>query len=302
MKKRVIVTGGAGFIGSHLVDALVARRYVVRVLDSLISGKEERVNYPALFQKVDVQNMLRLIQEFNGADTVFHLAALPRVQYSLAHPLTTFAVNERGTQNVLVAAHEAGVRRVVFASSSSVYGNQALMPLGEWMRPSPISPYGTHKLNGENLCRTWHYAYGLQTVCLRFFNVYGPRFDPNGDYALVIGKFINQRLQGSPLTICGDGNQTRDFTHVSDVVRACIAAMESERVGAGDTLNIGCANPVSINRIAELVGGPTEHVPARQEPRHTHAAIERAGWRLGWYPHVRIEEGIGNLKKLHGLS
>jgi len=304
MARKVVVTGGAGFIGSHLVDALVGLGREVVALDDLSAGKEANVHPAARLAVVNVLDAASLAREFAGADVVFHLAAKPRVQLSIEKPMETGLVNINGTMNVLRAAEQAGVRRVVFASSSSVYGNPQVLPAHEGLELNPLSPYAAHKQVGEVLCRVWGQTYGLEIVCLRFFNVYGPRFDPNGPYALVIGKFIGQRLKGEPLTICGDGEQTRDFTHVSDVVRACIAAGEMHPVYAlGDAINVGGGNPVSINRIAALVGGPVVRVPARTgEPRHTHADITKARHALGWQPSVRIEDGIADLKATMGLQ
>jgi len=304
MSRKVVVTGGAGFIGSHLVDALVALGRQVVAVDDLSAGKETNVNGGARLAVVNILDATSLQREFAGADTVYHLAAKPRVQLSIEKPMETGLTNINGTMNVLRAAEQTGVRRVVFASSSSVYGNPAVLPAHEGLEPNPLSPYAAHKQVGEVLCRVWGTTYGLETVCLRFFNVYGPRFDPSGPYALVIGKFIGQRLAGEPLTVCGDGEQTRDFTHVSDVVRACIAAGDVRLHGFPvGPVNIGGGNPASINRIAALVGGPVVRVPARTgEPRATHADISRAKALLDWAPHVSVEEGIARLKADMGLQ
>ncbi len=298
---KVIVTGGAGFIGSHLTDALIKKGCEVVVVDTLVAGTAEHVNVHARLAQVDIRNFSELLGEFYGAQVVFHLAALPRVQYSIEHPLLTHAVNVTGTANVLEAARIAGVSRVIYSASSSAYGDQIELPLREDMHPDPLSPYGAQKYMGEVLCRVSSQVFGLRTVCLRYFNVYGPRFNPEGAYALVIGKFITQRLKGHPLTITGDGMQTRDFTHVSDVVRANLLAMHSPLVAPGEVINIGAGHNVSINRLADLIGGPTEHVPARPEPRNTLADRTKAREVLGWVPRVSFEQGIAELKAEFGV-
>jgi UDP-glucose 4-epimerase len=303
MRRKIVVTGGAGFIGSHLVNALVGLGHRVVVVDNLVSGKAENVHKAAELCIRDIRDVKSIRSAFVRADTVFHLAALPRVQLSIEKPLETGAVNINGTMNVLVAAQDAKVRRFVFASSSSVYGDPAVLPAHEELVPSPLSPYAMHKHVGEVMCRIWNGIYGLQTLPLRLFNVYGPGFDPNGPYALVIGKFITQRLRGEPMTICGDGEQSRDFTHVTDVVRAFLSAMDCPEYNAhGNPINIGCGSPATVNRIAELIGGPVAMCSPRSgEPRRTHADITKAQRILGWTPRVSIEQGIAMLKESTGL-
>lgn len=303
MAKRYVVTGGAGFIGSNLVDALVLSGAEVVVVDDLSAGKREHVHPSAELRVLDIRDGSgALATTFTGADGVFHLAAIPRVQVSIAHPVLTSEVNIIGTINVLEAARNAGVERLVFASSSSVYGDQDRLPLDEDMTPNPLSPYAIQKLAGEHFCRVWAETHGVNTVALRFFNVYGPRLNPEGAYALVIGKFLRQRQHGKLLTICGDGEQTRDFTHVSDVVAACIRAMTDLNT-KGIAINIGAGNPVSVNRIAELIGGPVIHInPRPGEPRRTCADITRAEVVLGWKPKTTIEAGITDLKEHIGLD
>ena len=232
-----------------------------------------------------------------GAKFVFHLAALPRVQYSIEHPVETHEVNVTGTQNVLIAARECGVKRVVYSASSSAYGDQKVMPLVETMTPNPKSPYGLHKYVGEVYARVWSEIYGLETVSLRYFNVYGPRINPDGAYPLAIGKFFKLRRTGKPLTIWGDGTQTRDFTHVRDVVRANLLAAESPKVGKGEVINIGAGRNFSINDVAKLIGGSIVHEPARLEPHDTLADNSLAKKLLGWKPEVTLEEGIAELKE-----
>lgn len=285
--KKVVVTGGDGFIGSHLVQELKNEGFDVVVVD-IKSGKDIR----------DTQSLTELCK---GASYVFHLAALPRVQYSIEHPQETHDTNITGTLSVLVAARDAGVKRVIYSASSSAYGDALAMPLKETVTPAPISPYALHKYIGELYCRLFSDVYKLPTVSLRYFNVYGPGADPNGAYALVIAKFLQQRAEGKPMTITGDGTQTRDFTHVRDVVRANILASLSDKVGKGEVINIGAGENASVNTIATLIGGPVEFVAARMEPHDTLADNSLAKELLGWQPEVGLEEGINELKKLAGL-
>lgn len=300
--KKVVVVGGAGFIGSHVADALVERGFNVHVIDNLSGGKKENINPKVFFHKADIRNLEEIKPIIKGAKFVFHLAALPRVQYSIEHPAETHEVNVTGTQNVLIAAREGGVKRVIYSASSSAYGDQPTMPLVETMTPNPKSPYGLHKYVGEVYMRVWSAVYNLETVSLRYFNVYGPRINPDGAYPLAIGKFLKQRQAGKPLTIWGDGTQTRDFTHVRDVVKANLLAAESDKVGKGEVINIGAGKNFSINKIAELIGGPTIHEPARLEPHDTLADNSLAKKLLGWKPEVSLEEGINELKKLWNIE
>lgn len=295
--KKIVVTGGAGFIGSHIVDALIGNGYEVHVIDNLSGGKRENINTKAFFHELDIRSLKSIKTVIAGAIYVFHLAALARVQYSIENPVETSEVNVTGTLNVLVAAREGGVKKVIYSASSSAYGNQETMPLKEDMTANPLSPYGLQKYVGELYCRAWSNVYGLPTVSLRYFNVYGPRYNSEGAYALVIGKFIKQKMSGSKMTVTGDGKQTRDFTHVRDVVRANILAAESEKVGGGEVINIGAGKNHSINKIAELVGGEVEYLPARLEPHDTLADNSKAKKLLGWAPQVSVEEGIQELLK-----
>lgn len=301
-KIKAVVVGGAGFIGSNLTDALIKKGYEVAVVDDLSGGKKENVNPKAKFYRMSILDGGKLKKVFQGADYVFHLAALPRVQYSIEHPKKTNEVNVEGMLNVLIASHEAGVKKVVYSASSSAYGDQKIMPLREDMAASPKSPYGLQKYVGELYCRLWSSVYGLPTVSLRYFNVYGPRLNPDGAYALVIGKFLKQRKDGKAITITGDGKQTRDFTHVYDVVRANILAAESSAVGKGEVMNIGAGRNFSINKVAELIGGPVEYLPARLEPHDTLADNSLAKKLIGWKPEVQLEDGIAELKKMWKLQ
>jgi len=295
--KKVVVTGGAGFIGSHLVDALIEKGFDVHVIDNLSCGHIEYVNKGAVLHKLDIRDLESIKPVVKGVKYVFHLAALPRVQFSIQNPSETNDVNVIGTLNVLIASKEGGVEKVIYSSSGSVYGDQSTMPLVESMVADPISPYALHKYIGELYCRLWSRVYQLPTVSLRYFNVYGSRLDPNGEHALLIGKFIKQKKEGKKLTVTGDGKQTRDFTHVSDVVQANILAAESGQVGEGEVINIGAGKNQSINKIAELVGGEVEYIPARLEPRDSLADNSKARKLLDWEPRVSIEDGIKELLK-----
>jgi nucleoside-diphosphate-sugar epimerase len=303
MAEKAVVTGGAGFVGSHIVDALIERGFDTHVVDNYAAGKhEERFNAKATYHEVDIRDYDALAPIVKGAAYVFHEAALPRVQFSIENPLETFSVNVQGTASVLRAAHQGGVKRVIYAASSSAYGDQDQLPLKEDMPAQPKSPYGLQKYMGEMMCKLWSEVYGLETVSLRYFNVYGLRFDPSGPYALVMGKFILQRSQGKPLTIWGDGTHTRDYTNAKDIVRANLLAMESAKVGRGEVINIGGMRNISVNEIAAMVGGPVVHEPERLEPAHTLADTTRAKELLGWQPSVRLEDGIAEMKVSMGLS
>jgi UDP-glucose 4-epimerase len=295
--KKVIVTGGAGFIGSNLVDAFVEKGWDVHVIDNLSAGKKEYVNPQATLHVVDIRNREEIEPLFKDVEYVFHLAALPSVQGSIDHPEESHDINVTGTLNVLIAAQKNNVKKVVFTSSAAVYGDQDIMPLREDMTAMPKSPYGVHKFIGEMYCKTWSTVYGLPTVCLRYFNVYGPRFNPDGAYALVIGKFMKLRAEGKPITITGDGTQTRDFVHVADIAAANSAAAESTSVKNGESINIGEGKNYSINKVAELIGGPIEYIPARLEAKDALADITKAEQLLGWKSTISLEKGITELKR-----
>jgi UDP-glucose 4-epimerase len=302
MAHTFLITGGAGFIGTNLAEQLLADGKRVIVVDNLVGGNAERLPGEVEFHKIDICDHEALVSLMGGVHVVVHLAALPRVQFSIEHPFEAQHANVDGTLSVLEAARKNGVKRVVYAASSSAYGDQDIMPLREDMPPMPKSPYGLHKCYGEVLMKLWHDIHGLETVSLRFFNVYGPKhFDPNGAYALVIGKFIKQRTEGHPMTITGDGEQTRDFTHVVDIVDGIRRASEGVSVGGGEVINLGAGRNVTINRIAELIGGPVEYIAPRIEPKHTRADNTKAKDLLGWEPHISIEDGIREIKKLCNL-
>src|SRR6266704_7161631 len=294
---RAAVVGGAGFIGSNLVDALVERGDDVLVVDKLSTGYRSNLNPAAPLAEVDITvDSERLTSVLHGREVVFLTAAMPRVPRSIEDPVGTHEVNVTGALRVLKAAVDAGVRRVVYSSSSSVYGDQPTLPLTEDMPPGPLNPYACQKLMSEIYARNFAHIYGLETVCLRYFNVYGPRQVTEGAYRLVIGIFMDQRRRGEPLTIHGDGQQTRDFTWVGDVVRANVLAAESDRVGKGEPINVGAGCEVNVKRIAELVGGPVEYQPPRGfDERFKRAGIRRARELLGWEPTVQVDEGMRRL-------
>lgn len=293
---RFGVTGIAGFIGSQIADALIERGEEVVGIDDLSTGHREYVNPRARLFELDLATSTQLREVLASVDVVFHTAALARVPRSIEQPLETHAANVTGTLNLLKSCVDAGVRRVVYSSSSSVYGDQPTLPLTEDMPPNPLNPYACQKYMGEIYCRNFVQVYGLETVCLRYFNVYGPRQVMEGAYRLVIGIFMDQRERGEPLTIHGDGEQTRDFTHVSDVVRANLLAAESPQVGRGEPVNVGSGREFSINQVAGLIGGPTVHTaPRGNDERFKRASVARAREVLGWEPTVNLEDGIAAL-------
>lgn len=299
--KTFLITGGAGFIGTNIAEKLVAEGQVVKVVDNLVGGNEKRLPKEVEFNKLDIRETEALAKVCEGVDVVIHLAALPRVQFSIQHPQETHDVNVTGTLSVLEAAKKAGVKRVVYAASSSAYGDQEVLPLSVDLPPQPKSPYALQKYMGEEMMRLWSEIFSIETVSLRFFNVYGPHLDPEGPYALVIGRFLKLVKEGEPLTITGDGEQTRDFTHVFDVTRAVILAANKDTVGKGESLNVGAGNQTSINDLAKMIGGKIEYVSARLEPKHTMADISKTKELLGWEPTIKLADGVEELKKSFGL-
>lgn len=301
-KKIVLVTGGAGFIGSNLVDELVKKKWKVRIIDNLSIGKKENLNPAAKFYKLDIRDLSKIKPVFKGVDYVFHLAAFPRAQPSIDDPFGTNEINLNGTINVLIAARQAKVKKVIFSSSSSVYGDQEKSPKREDMKSNPMSPYALQKYASELYCRLFSLLYGLPTVCLRYFNVYGKRQSLEGSYCLVMGIFARQRLQDKPLTIVGDGKQRRDYTNVADVVRANILAALSKKVGKGEAINIGRGRSFSVNELAAMIGGPAINIFPRVEPRESLADNSLARRLLGWKPIVDLPDWIKKYKKELGLD
>jgi UDP-glucose 4-epimerase len=297
---RVLVTGGGGFIGSHLVERLLALDHEVRVLDSFATGRRENIARLSEVDLVegDIQSYERTHAATLGCDAVLHQAALPSVPRSVQDPLMTNVANVTGTLNLLLAARDNGVRRVVYASSSSVYGPTEVLPKEESQRPSPISPYAVSKLAGEGYCHAFSSIYGLECIALRYFNVFGPRQDPNSQYSAVIPKFIVAGLEGRQPTIFGDGEQSRDFTYVDNVIDANLLAMESDN-GVGGVFNIACGDRVTLNQmvthLGDALGAPLEadHCPPRTgDVQHSHADITRARTTLGYEPTVLFAEGL----------
>ncbi|RJQ35868.1 SDR family NAD(P)-dependent oxidoreductase [Candidatus Parcubacteria bacterium] len=301
-KKKVVVTGGAGFIGSNLAHALVEKGFEVHIVDRDPSFRRDTLPKEARLHEKDVRHTDEMQQIFEGADVVFHCAAVPRVPYSVEHPVETTDENITGTVSVLTAAARAKVRRVVYSSSGSAYGDQKTLPFVETMIADPVNPYGLQKYVGELFAKMWPDIYGVETVSLRYFNVYGPGLDPNGPYALAIGKFLMARKHNETITIFGDGTITRDFTHVRDVVQANILAAESPKVGKGEVMNIGTGTNTSIQALAEMFGGPIQYGPPRIEAHDALADNSKAKELLGWKPTVTLEEGIAELKKMEGLA
>ncbi|MGH7318062.1 MAG: SDR family oxidoreductase [Candidatus Rokuibacteriota bacterium] len=295
-----LVTGGAGFIGSHLVEALLARGRQVRVLDDLSSGRREFLPAHRDLEVLvgDLRDLETVRRAVGGVGVVFHQAALRSVPRSVEEPFAYHDVNVTGTMRLLLAARDAGVRRVVFASSSSVYGDQLVLPLHEELRPLPISPYGASKLIGEHYCANFTRHFGLETVSLRYFNVFGPRQDPASEYAAVVVRFILAAGRGEPLEVHGDGEQTRDFTYVSNVVDANLAAADAPRV-TGEVYNIACGARLSVLDIArslETVLGRSlarrHTAPRAGDVRNTLADVSRARQELGYVPIIDFTEGL----------
>ena len=299
---KVLVTGGAGFIGSNLVRGLLARGDDVRVLDNFSTGS--RRNLDGLERDVEVvegelRSYERVHNAVRGVEIVFHLGALGSVPRSVQDPLTSSAVNVEGTLNVQLAARDEGVRRVVFASSSSIYGNQDQLPLHESMAPDPISPYGVAKLAAERYCVSFSRVYySFETVVLRYFNVFGPRQDPTSQYAAVVPLFITAIAAGEPVTIFDDGEQSRDFTYVDNVVAANLLAADADGAN-GRILNISGGTPTSVNELADAIGRmldkPVErnYLPARPgDLRNSWADVGEAKSLLGFQPKVDLEDGL----------
>ncbi len=294
-KRTVLVTGGAGFVGSNLVDELLTRGLRVRVIDIFATGTRKNLNPKAELIEADIRDGAAIGPAFEGVDCVFHVAALPRIPLSIAQPVETHMTNVVGTLNVLIAARDAKVRRVVYSGSSSIYGDQTVMPLVETMTPNPLNPYALQKYVGEQYTRMFHRLFAMETLTLRYFNVYGPRMATEGAYVTVISAFMAARRRGEALPIHGDGEQTRDFTHVSDIVAANVLAMDCTTAD-GRAINVGAGRNVSINRIAELIGGKRLLMEGRKgDMRDTLADTSEASRILGWHPRVSVEEGVGQL-------
>jgi UDP-glucose 4-epimerase len=301
MSRKTVITGGAGFIGSALARALVARGDDVSVLDNFSSGKRENLRDLAGSLAVvegDILDAGLLDRVFAGAEVVFHEAAIPSVPRSLAAPVASHNANATGTLSVLEAARRCQVRRVVYAGSSSAYGEPPSLPVVETMAPAPLSPYAVSKLAGEHYCRVYARVFGVQAVILRYFNVFGPRQDPNSQYAAVIPRFITAALDGLPATVYGDGEQSRDFCFIDNVVAANLRAADAEGA-SGKVFNIACGTGTSLNRVLDLLGETLGRpVSARHEParpgdvRHSLADISLAKAVLGYTAAVDFPTGL----------
>ncbi len=301
---KYVVVGGAGFIGSNLTDFLIEKGHDVLVVDNLSTGFKKNIHKKARLLICDIsidKNVHNLSKAFQGYNGVFHLAAQARVQPSIEDPQKFNKTNVNGTLNILKAASDAGIKRVVYSASSSAYGDATIFPTPEDHPTDPLSPYGLQKLIGEQYCRVFHHCYNLETVSLRYFNVFGERQVLEGAYCLVMGVFANQRLKGLPLTITGDGKQRRDFTYVKDVALANYLSMTSDKVGFGEVINIGNGDNRSVNKIANLIGGEKEYIEARLEPKQTLADNSKAKKLLGWSPSVSVEDWIPEYKKSLGI-
>jgi nucleoside-diphosphate-sugar epimerase len=307
MPMRVLVTGGSGFIGSHLVEAVLQRGAVVRVLDNCATG--HRAHLAQVLACVtdqgnctvvegDVTDRNTVQEVVRGVDFILHQAALPSVQRSVEDPLTSNRVNVEGTLNILVAARDAGVKRVIYASSSSVYGDSPQLPKVELMPTNPLSPYAVSKLAAEGYCRAFTQVYGLETVSLRYFNVFGPRQDPHSLYSAVLPRFIEALLNNSPPIVYGDGTQSRDFTFIENVVQANLLALDAVGV-AGEVFNIACGESISLQSVLGLLEEimhqkvrPEYRAPRAGDVKHSLADISKAQRLLGYRPVIPFHEGL----------
>jgi nucleoside-diphosphate-sugar epimerase len=298
---RYLVTGGAGFIGSHISEELVRRGHSVRVLDNFITGREENLaSFLGDIEVIrgDIRELSVCQKAFKGVDYVLHQAALPSVPRSIENPVLTNAINVEGTLNVLIASRDEGVKRLVYASSSSVYGDDPRLPKKEGVEGKQLSPYAVSKLTGEKYCQVFSHVYDLSTVCLRYFNIFGPRQDPRSEYAAVIPKFITRLLDGEAPIIHGDGEQSRDFTYVANVVDANLKAAETPGI-SGELFNIGCGFRTTVNVLAEILSEimKADIKPSHDEERpgdinHSFADISLAGKVLQYSPRIQLEEGL----------
>jgi UDP-N-acetylglucosamine 4-epimerase len=299
--ERYLVTGGAGFIGSHISEELVKRGFFVRIVDNFLTGKEE--NIAAFLDDVelirgDIRDLKLCTRAIKNVDYVLHQAALPSVPRSIEDPLLTNAINIEGTLNILLAAREMAVKKVVFASSSSVYGDDEHFPKEEGLEGNPLSPYAVSKLAGEKYCQVFSATFGLPTVCLRYFNIFGPRQDPSSQYAAVIPNFITRLLEDKAPIIHGDGEQSRDFTYVSNVVEANIKAAHVPDV-SGEIFNIGCGAKTTVYELAKtltrLMEKNIEPIFEAERPgdvRHSVAEISKAGALLNYSPQISLDDGL----------
>ncbi len=301
---KFLITGGAGFIGSNITDRLLEQGHTVRVIDNFLTGKRENLS-KALnaggFELIegDIRNLDTVRKACKGIDFVLHEAAIPSVPRSIDDPIATNEVNINGTLNVLKAAYENKVKRVVYAASSSAYGDTAVLPKKEDMIPSPLSPYAVSKLTGEYYCRVFTGVYGLETVSLRYFNIFGPRQDPNSTYAAVIPKFITAMLKGESPTVYGDGEQSRDFTYIENVIQANINACYASKEAAGKLFNIACGTRFTLNTVLGLLekilgkkANPQYLQPKKGDVKHSQADITNASKYIDYKIEVDFETGL----------
>ena len=308
-ERRYLVTGGAGFIGSHIVEGLLGRGEQIVILDDFSTGRRENFESalrsrpaaapdPEMIEG-DIRDVAAVLKAMRGVTHVLHQAALPSVQRSVEDPVSSHEVNATGTLNLLVAARDAGVLRFVYASSSSAYGDSPALPKVETMTPAPLSPYAVSKLTGEYYCRIFHSLYGLETVSLRYFNVFGPRQDPNSQYAAVIPNFIAAAISGKPPTIHGDGLQSRDFTYIENAVEANLKACEAPSSAAGRAFNIACGTKTTLLDVIRVLEGamgksirPIHGPPRQGDVKNSLADIGEARQYLGYEPRIDLEEGL----------
>jgi UDP-glucose 4-epimerase len=298
---KILITGGAGFIGSNLVEALVMDGEDVRVLDNFSTGKRENIAH--LLGQIeliegDIRDLDLVRKACKGIEYILHQAALPSIARSIEDPATTNGVNTEGTLNLLLAAREMRVKRLIYASSSSIYGDSPVLPKREEMSPNPLSPYAVSKLCGEYYCRVFNRVYGLEVVILRYFNVFGPRQDPSSPYSAAIPRFINRMLDGTPPEIYGDGLQGRDFTYVDNVVQANLLAIRRDGA-SGQVFNIGCGKETNLLELVDILNriigsnlSPTHTEPRPGDVRHSMADISKAKDVLGYMVRVDLKEGL----------
>ena len=300
---KVLVTGGAGFIGSHLTEALLKQGNLVRILDNYSTGKKENLifdkAYPFLeIIEGDIREIRVCKEAVKGVEYVFHQAAIPSVQRSIEDPLATHSVNVDGTLNLLISAKEMEVKRFIYASSSSIYGDTPTLPKKEEMPPNPLSPYALQKYIGEQYCRLFSNLYGLETVSLRYFNIFGPKQDPTSIYSAVIPRFIDALLEGRSPIIYGDGEQSRDFTYIDNVVQANLMAMEMERLN-GEVVNIACGQRTSLNQLLDILKNilglnisAIHEEPRKGDVKHSLADIQKAKMILDYEPQLDTRMGL----------
>jgi nucleoside-diphosphate-sugar epimerase len=300
---KVLVTGGAGFIGSNLTETLLKQNYRVRILDNFSTGKRENLIFDKAYSSFeiiegDIRDPTVCQRATRDIEYVFHQAALPSVQRSVEDPLTSNSVNVGGTLNILLAARDTGVKKLIYASSSSIYGDSPTLPKHEEMPPNPLSPYALQKYIGEQYCKLFFQLYGLETVSLRYFNIFGPKQDPTSIYSAVIPRFIGALLEGKPPIIFGDGEQSRDFTYIDNVVHANLLAMSAVHLD-GEAINIACGERTSLNQLLhffkEIVGSkvlPIYEEPRKGDVRHSLAEIRKGKQFLNYEPKVDIKGGL----------